>query len=253
MDEPFVTLLAQRMTVAGLSDVGLRRSHNEDGFGIRDDLGLILVADGMGGHGDGAQASAMAIKEIFRFIEDCTLGQPSTPNIRSIIQSAVEGANKAIYEINRERQREDGAGMGTTVVGMWVLEDSDRCAVFNVGDSRLYRIRQGVCAQMTRDHSAYQAWIDDGRSGAEPRKNIIMRALGPVPHVTADIRIEELMNDDIFLLCSDGLTGMVDDRLIADTLSTHANPESACRRLVDLANENGGVDNITAVVARWRG
>lgn len=275
-----VTWFSHRIMVAGLTDVGRRRSENQDRFGIRDDLGLILVADGMGGHGGGAMASAMAVEEIFRFVESNVPRQESTEaadrgeersgapmaegvglgprrgwppavtTVPAVVQAAVERASQAINEVNRARQLADGIGMGTTLVGIWILEHANRCAVFCVGDSRLYRLRQGALAQLTRDHTAYQTWIDDGRPGSAPRKNVITRALGPKPHAQADIGIEELMKDDVFLLCSDGLTGMVDDELIKETLRAHADPESACRRLVALANEKGGADNVTAVVAR---
>lgn len=275
-----MTRFSHRMVVAGLTDVGRRRSENQDRFGIRRDLGLILVADGMGGHGGGAMASAIAVEEFFRSVESHVPRQPSTEaadrgeersgtptaegggieprrdwypavtTVPSVVQAAVDRASEAINEVNRASRPADGMGMGTTLVGLWILEHANRCAVFSVGDSRLYRLRQGALAQVTRDHTAYQMWIDGGRPGAAPRKNVITRALGPKSHAQADIGIEELMRDDVFLLCSDGLTGMVDDDRIAEALRADADPESACRRLIALANDKGGADNVTAVVAR---
>jgi PPM family protein phosphatase len=246
---------------AGGTDVGRVRSQNEDSFQIDRDLGLILVADGMGGHIGGDIASRTAIEAVndyileYEPIEDAR--DPSDPHsIDSFIEiarTAVYRANQRIVGLNRERGLPEGRGMGTTIVGLWLPDGLSKAIVFHVGDSRLYRFRAGRLDQITRDHSLYQAWVDAGRSGDPPNRNIIMRALGIVDEIEVDISVQRILAGDIFLLCSDGLNGMVPDDTIIDILDEVPGTgiDSAWRRLIQEANDHGGKDNVTVVLARF--
>jgi serine/threonine protein phosphatase PrpC len=155
--------------------------------------------------------------------------------------------------LNRERGLPEGRGMGTTIVGLWLADGLSKGVVFHVGDSRLYRFRDGRLDQITRDHSLYQAWVDSGRSGDPPNRNIIMRALGIVDDVEADISVQEMLAGDIYLLCSDGLNGMVPDDTIIDILAEIelTGLEPAWRQLIQEANDHGGKDNVTVILARF--
>ena len=246
---------------AGGTDVGRVRSQNEDSFQIDSDLGLILVADGMGGHFGGDIASRTAVEAVNDYIleyEPLEDGQGSSgldPLDVSvdIARTAVYRANQRIVGLNRERGAPEGRGMGTTVVGMWLPGGLSDAIVFHVGDSRLYRFRAGRLDQITRDHSLYQAWVDAGRSGEPPNRNIIMRALGIVEDVEADISIQSIQAGDIYLLCSDGLNGMVPDDTIIDILAEidQTGLEPAWRQLIQEANDHGGKDNVTVILARF--
>lgn len=245
------------MIAAGLSDVGRVRAHNEDCFHLNPDLGLALVCDGMGGHAGGHIASRLASDVIEATIAESALliagGPPSRGprDARELVRLAVERANRRIHDLNRDRGMADGRGMGTTVVGIWRVPGGNRLVVFHVGDSRLYRLRDGVLAPLTRDHSLYQIWQDNGRKGPAPNRNIIVRALGPGDQVEPEVSVASLQSGDQLLLCSDGLNGMVPDVALAQALDTERPPDQICARLIDLANEAGGHDNITAVVARF--
>lgn len=274
---------SKAMEAAGLTDVGRRRSRNEDAFGIFEDAGLLIVADGMGGHAAGALASRMAIEGISKHLtahrnalqipdgerivvgigasdtletgigdeRDLNGNAGGVSNVKQVIQSAVSAANREINDLNRVRHYPNGAGMGSTVVGLCLLADQCHVAIFHIGDSRLYRLRDGILTLLTRDHTAYQLWLDGGCKGSKPTKNIITRALGPSRDIAVEIRLEFLMPNDIFLLCSDGLNGMVDDQTIHRVLGENPKSlETTCRKLVTLANDNGGVDNVTVILAR---
>ncbi|GEO35872.1 hypothetical protein SAE02_00200 [Skermanella aerolata] len=143
--------------------------------------------------------------------------------------------------------------MGTTLVGLWLPHGLSQAVVFHVGDSRLYRFRKGRLDQVTHDHSLYQAWVDAGRSGDPPNRNIIMRALGIVDDVEADFSVQPIQADDIYLLCSDGLNGMVPDDTIIDILADigETSLDAAWRQLIQEANDHGGKDNVTVVLARF--
>ena len=246
---------------AGGTDVGRVRSQNEDSFQIDRDLGLILVADGMGGHIGGDIASRTAIEAVNDYIleyeppEDG--GRPSDPHSidssMEIARTAVYRANQRIIGLNRERGLPEGRGMGTTIVGLWLPDGLSKGIVFHVGDSRLYRFREGRLDQITRDHSLYQAWVDAGRSGEPPNRNIIMRALGIVDEIESDISVQRIQAGDIFLLCSDGLNGMVPDDTIIDTLDEidETGIDRAWRQLIQEANDHCGKDNVTVVLARF--
>ena len=252
------------MAVAGLTDVGLRRRHNEDSFSIDEDLGLFMVADGLGGHEAGEVASRTALEEIVavvrRHARDTGGGRESPDHEvderadggcdpEPLIRDAVGVACRAIHDMNRERNRPDGRGMGTTLAGLWFSDDLQRAALFHVGDSRIYRLRADRLERLTRDHTAYEDWLARDREGPEPKKNVIVRAVGPRPETVADVSLEPVRADDRYLLCTDGLHGMADDGVIEAVLRRDGDPEATCRRLVELAKERGGRDNVTVVVA----
>ena len=269
-----------RLEFAGQSDVGRSRSRNEDNFDISSDAGLALVCDGMGGHAGGDIASSTAVETIVDFVyeyepeedtddpdevdelDDPTITESGVPGVgqprglpsnigRSIatIRAAVQLANRRLITLNQQRGFPDGRGMGTTVVGLWLVANTDKAIIFHAGDSRLYRMRGGELRQITRDHSLYQAWLDNGARGQPPHRNIIVRALGTMHDVEPEVGLQAVVEGDLFLICSDGLSGMVSDDEIAALLRGGRTLSDTCKCLVDLANEKGGNDNITVVLA----
>ena len=236
-----------QLKFAGLSDVGRARARNEDNFIIDPEAGLGIVCDGMGGHAGGDIASKTAVEVIGDAIKR---GGVAGCDGIALIRAAVQQANHRLFSHNQQRGYPDGRGMGTTVVGVWRLPGTNRALIFHAGDSRLYRLRAGELHQLTRDHSLYQAWLDAGGQGQAPHRNIIIRALGITADVAPDVDSQTVAPGDLFLICSDGLNGMISDQEIADTLNTDTDLSELCRRLVDLANEKGGHDNVTVVLAR---
>ena len=244
---------------AGLSDVGQARDNNEDNFRVVEEEGLFVVCDGMGGHASGEVASQMAVDEIARFFAETrkTLGMPvsGTSHLSPeevALQEAIAVANERVF-FHSLRNNECG-GMGTTVVAL--LEAGDNIVLAHVGDSRIYRLRDGNFSQVTEDHSLLNHLIQtQGLSEDEiarfENKNVILRAVGLKDVVEVDTQVAHKFPGDIYLLCSDGLSDMVDDREMGEILQDHANdlPE-ACQALIDAANRNGGHDNITVVLVR---
>lgn len=250
-----------RAEAYGISDVGLQREHNEDSFAVLPDFSLFIVADGMGGHRAGDVASKLATEAIGEFFkktatEDATWPFHFDPNLsdeENKLLTSVRIANRQIFE--HSSRSSDLRGMGTTVVGALFSRKKNRMFVSHVGDSRAYRVREGKIEQLTRDHSLVNDYLaampdmtDEQRS--ELPKNVITRALGMQDSVEVDIQNDECRQGDAFILCSDGLSGMISDAEIREVVSGSASLEEACRRLVALANEHGGEDNITAVVIR---
>lgn len=252
--------LPNRMDVAGLSDVGRKRRHNEDSFLAAPDLGLMVVADGMGGHEKGEVASRLAVDTLAAHMlmnagRIDTEGRDALRRQLDLVRDAVSAANRRVCEENGAHGLPEGAGMGTTIVGFYLLQPAEHIGVFHVGDSRLYRFRDDSLDQLTRDHTLYQEWLDGGRLGTAPRRNIILRALGPWPQIDVDVSLQRVLSGDLYMACSDGLTGMVDSAAIAQVMGQAARDgdlDGACRRLIELANQAGGDDNITVVMARCR-
>ncbi len=236
-----------QLEFAGLSDVGRTRARNEDNFLINRDIGLALVCDGMGGHAGGDIASRTVVEIVGDVVS--RLGKPGA-DAEAVIHGAIGQANQRLLTLNQQRGFPEGRGMGTTVVGLWRVPGTNRIVIFHAGDSRLYRLRAGELRQITRDHSLYQAWLDAGGHGQAPHRNIIIRALGTTVDVAADAEIRLMEPGDMFLICSDGLTGMMEDQEIADVLSCGSELPALCKQLVDRANEKGGKDNVTVVLAR---
>lgn len=251
-----------RSISSGFTDVGLQREHNEDSFVVLSEHDLFIVADGMGGHRAGDVASRMAteaIAEFFRstageevtwpFHIDCSLSEAENRLLASI-----RLANRQIFE--RSARSRELRGMGTTVVGALFSSQSGRMYIGHVGDSRCYRVRQGELKLMTRDHSLINDYLLampelSEAQQAELPKNVITRALGMQDQVAVDLQADECQPGDIYLLCSDGLSGMLRDDEILQVVATNADDlDLACRELIDRANERGGEDNITVVLVR---
>lgn len=234
--------------VASLSDVGRVRSVNEDScesFIRSDGTRLLVVADGMGGHRGGAVASREAVAAIAStFTENPTLDPAS------LLVRAIERANGQVFSLARHDP--ELAGMGTTVVA-FLLDASGHGVVAHVGDSRAYRLRGGRLEALTRDHSVVAEMLQRGVLTAEeaafhPRRNEILRSVGVLPDVDVELAAVEVAPDDWFLLCSDGLCGIVSDAEIEEVLVDTRSPEAAVAALVALANDCGGPDNITVQI-----
>lgn len=250
-------------TAAGLSDVGLQREHNEDSFCIASEHRLFVVADGMGGHRAGDIASRMATAEVRAFFDATEVDDGAWPSEddadalgpdQQRLVSAVKLANQRIFQAsiaNRSVQ-----GMGTTIVGALFNREERKLHIAHVGDSRAYRIRAGEISQLTRDHSLLNDYLlvmpnlSDAQRERLP-SNVITRALGMQNAVAVDSSEDRAQAGDVYVLCSDGLNGMVGDPRILEIVQSSAGDiEWASRALVSEANQNGGEDNITVVLVQ---
>ena len=255
--------LSAKIELVSVSDTGRKRPHNEDSTITHPRIGLALVADGMGGYRAGEVASAIAAKAILDVIgsnlhvaqdqrsehSGCALSKQAV-----LVRDSILGANRQI--LKTATAVPECLGMGTTIVT--TLFYNNRVIIAHVGDSRVYRYRDNQLAQVTNDHSLVQELIDRGFGAAEDAeantpRNIVTRALGIGENVEVDVKEEAALPGDIYLLCSDGLNDMVDDKEIRLTLSKYSgNLEEEAHELVRLANESGGKDNISVVLARPR-
>jgi protein phosphatase len=250
-----------RIEVAGETNVGMKRTHNEDNFSILEESGLYIVADGMGGHASGEVAAKMAVDSLKEFFS-ATANDPertwpykmdrSKGYEENRLITGIKLANLRIYESAQRDPRQ--RGMGTTIVTMFAVEDGVYIA--HVGDSRIYRVRDANIEQLTEDHSLLNDYIKMKRLTPEeianfPHKNVIVRALGMKDTVKVDTRFEQPRAGDVYLLCSDGLSGPVADDEILQTCGGNSDLKSAATKLIERANANGGPDNITVVLARW--
>lgn len=250
-----------RAVAAGITDVGLQRDHNEDSFVILKEHELYIVADGMGGHRAGDVASRLATDAIVDFFraaaaEDFTWPFHFDARIseeENRLLTGIRIANRQIMD--RSVRSRECQGMGTTVVGALFNGKRAKMYIGHVGDSRAYRVREGAIQQMTRDHSLVNDYLlampeltEEQRS--ELPKNVITRALGMQEHVAVDLQGDDAKPGDTYVLCSDGLSGMIDDSEILEVATSTDDLEEVCRRLVALANEHGGEDNITALIVR---
>ena len=227
---------------ASITDVGRQRQSNEDAFFERSPL--FAVADGMGGARAGEVASRMAVEELAAMDDSGTGAEEG-------LREVARGANRRIYEMAQGDT--EHAGMGTTFTA--VLVSGREVAVGHVGDSRLYRLRDGEFERLTDDHSLVEELVRQGKLSPEeaethPQRSIITRALGPEADVQVDTFTHTARDDDVYLLCSDGLSGMVSDDEMARIVSESTSLDDAARALIEAANANGGKDNITAVLFR---
>lgn len=250
-----------RAVAAGLTDVGLQREHNEDSFVLVQAHDLFVVADGMGGHQAGDVASQIAtqvIREFFESIaaEDATWPFSFDPTLTEEENRLITGvrlANRQIVDLgNRSAEHQ---GMGTTVVASLFSPRRSKIFIAHVGDSRAYRIRGGEIEQVTKDHSLVNDYIAampdmSEEQKSELPKNVITRALGMQDQVAVDVGSFDTQIGDLYLLCSDGLSGMVDDQELCELATGGDDLEGVCRSLVNRANEHGGEDNVTVVVIR---
>ena len=234
-----------RYAVAPLSDCGSVRPSNEDSFGISAEHGVYVVCDGMGGAAAGEIASSMAVSDMLRRLGNRDKAVP----LGEAIEEAVRFANEAIH--SRADENPNLHGMGTTLVGL--VTEGRRVLVFNVGDSRCYLLHKGKLTQISQDHSLVEEQVRMGRITPDealhsPLRNVITRALGTQPEVEPDLFELKAEADDIFLLCSDGLTGEVPDAQIEALLDADLPLTELCANLVKAANLAGGHDNVTCVL-----
>ena len=240
------------LLISSLTDTGKMRLENEDYIAANPEVGLAVLADGMGGHQAGEVASQLAVHTIMHYIVDSLVQAPNQHGETKLVKDAIRMANQEIHEAARSRT--EYAGMGSTVVV--VLFYDNKLCVGHVGDSRLYRYRGGMLAQITQDHSVIQELVSRGLVTEEEArksigKNLVTRALGVDAQVTPDIREELFAAEDIYLLCSDGLNDVLADGDIEMMLMEHGrNLEVTARRMIQAANERGGPDNISVILIR---
>lgn len=250
-----------RAIAAGASDVGLQREHNEDSYVVLKEYDLFVVADGMGGHRAGDVASKLATETISEFFKSTANDDVTWPfhfdtNLseeENRLLTGIRVANRQIFE--RSTRSREYHGMGTTVVGAMFSPRKGRMYIGHVGDSRCYRIRDGEIQLLTRDHSLINDYLlampdltEEQRS--ELPKNVITRALGMQDQVIVDLQHDEPMPGDVYVLCSDGLSGMVTDEEIERIVVSNPDIREACSKLIALANEHGGEDNVTTVLIK---
>jgi protein phosphatase len=252
--------LSQNLEIATCTDPGMVRSHNEDSIAADPVNGLVVLADGMGGYNAGEVASGMAttvivteMRQILASTKPYDIAQGSNEEIAAkLVREQVLKANSSIYQAAQSQAQY--AGMGTTLVVC--LYYDNRMLVAHLGDSRLYMLRDGKFSQVTRDHSLLQEQIDSGiitpeQAKKAQHKNLVTKALGIDPTVEPEIHEYQTKQGDIYLLCSDGLCDMVEDEDIGMTLQTlGGNLKLAAQQLVQMANDNGGRDNVSVILVR---
>ena len=243
-----------RLTVAARSDVGVVRSGNEDSFHSNFDEsgGLFIVADGMGGHAAGEVASEMAVQIVAEDLRN--VRSEKWERVLDAMANSLRHANRMIHD--RTLVELDKQGMGTTA-SVLLLTDG-RYVIGQIGDSRVYQLRDGELKQLTKDHSYVQEQVDAGfltleQARYHPYSNVITRCVGAGEAVEPDLFDGGLKNGDLYLVTSDGLTGMVDDRRLHQLLSSAATPDRLVHALISEANGRGGLDNITAIIVRVEG
>ncbi|MHB1843709.1 MAG: Stp1/IreP family PP2C-type Ser/Thr phosphatase [Deltaproteobacteria bacterium] len=252
-----------KMHAQALTDVGRKRPHNEDCFLADDGLGLYIACDGMGGHAAGEVASALCVDFIRQGIveggaEIERMRRDPTPKVREaacrVMEGAIQRASKEIYQIAQAEAQK--RGMGTTAVAIVVA--GNKAVIGHVGDSRIYLLRAGQVHRLTEDHTLVQAQIKAGlltKQEAETSqyRNVITRAVGIQESVQVDTLVVDLLPGDVYLLCTDGLHGYLQDEELPKVLGESKDLGASCRRLIDLANERGGKDNITAILVACEG
>ena len=252
--------LRGKISSVASSDTGKVREHNEDAIAAETQIGLFVLADGMGGYNAGEVASGIAVKTIMNLVrdalarEDLTANDPETglsrPSI--ILRDAIHRANNIIYHTSRTQPQCEG--MGTTVVAC--LFHDNRISIAHVGDSRLYRLRDNRFEQLTLDHSLLQELVERGfysqqEAQRASNKNYVTRALGVEETVQVEINEDSVHTRDHYLLCSDGLSDMLEDEDIHLTINTFSdNLDMVAKQLIQLSNDNGGRDNISVIMAR---
>jgi serine/threonine protein phosphatase PrpC len=252
--------LSGKIDYSELTDTGRVREHNEDAIGSIGEIGLMVLADGMGGYNAGEVASGIAVQIVTELAADGATREerdgvdPHSGLMRQsiVLRDAIYRANKIIYQTAQSQTNCEG--MGTTIVACMFYDD--KISVAHVGDSRAYRVRGGQLDQVTLDHSLLQELVDRGFYSAEEaqrstNRNYVTRALGVEPTVEVEVHEYDVLPDDIFLLCSDGLCDMVEDDDIHLTISTFSDSlANVSQQLVDSANDNGGRDNVSVMLAQ---
>lgn len=252
--------LRGKIEFAELTDTGRVREHNEDAIGSDGDIGLMVLADGMGGYNAGEVASGIAVQIVSELATEAAAREdrdeidPHSGLMRQsiILRDAVYRANKIIYQTAQSQTHCEG--MGTTIVACMFYDN--KVSIAHVGDSRAYRLRDGQFEQVTLDHSLLQELVDRGFYSAEEaqrstNRNYVTRALGVEPTVEVEVHEHEVLPGDFYLLCSDGLPDMVEDEDIHLTISTfNASLDVVSQQLVELANNHGGRDNVSVMLAQ---
>ena len=252
--------LQGKIDIAQLTDTGRVREHNEEAIGSNSDIGLMVLADGMGGYNAGEVASGMAVQIVTDLAteavhrEELNNIDPHSGLMRQsiILRDAVFRSNKIIYQTAQTQTHCEG--MGTTIVACMFYDN--KVSIAHVGDSRAYRLRSGTLEQITLDHSLLQELVDRGFYSQEEaqrstNRNYVTRALGVEPTVDVEVHEHDVLPGDIYLLCSDGLPDMVEDDDIHLTISTfNASLEVVGQQLIDLANDHGGRDNVSVMLAQ---
>lgn len=238
------------------SDRGLKRPHNEDAVLLRVRRGVFAVADGMGGHAAGEVASGLAVETLDQRTRELDVGETTSDELMRRLGDAVRAANRAILDRGEEEPRV--AGMGTTLTTVVMAPAERACAVAHIGDSRVYLLRAGRLAQLTVDHTWVQEQVDEGlltraQARRHPFSSVLTRALGAENEPDVDAAVHELSADDLLLICTDGLTAMIDDADLREILDAGDDIEATADRLVAAANERGGNDNVTIVLCRVAG
>jgi len=239
------------MNITAKTDIGLVRGQNQDAYAVgelSESLGWAVVCDGMGGPSGGEIASEIAINTVSEGMNRLLHAESTGAELHSVISEVIVAANGRIFEMGEENA--GLKGMGTTLV-LCVLRGAE-FTVAHVGDSRAYLIRDGTIKRLTSDHSLVQKMVERGEisedeASVHPQKNIITRALGVMAEVAFDTAVHEFLPGDLILLCTDGLTNLCEDEEILEAAG-RLSPDALPPALIDLANERGGLDNITAVV-----
>jgi protein phosphatase len=244
----------------GITDRGTVRPTNQDNFLVAPTLGLLAVADGMGGHAGGELASSEALRLLANHLHQLP---PLPPDVDATwtgagsralhaLRDAISYANGRLYQANSAAGLGDGLGMGTTLTGMWHPDADGPAHIFHVGDSRIYRLRDGMLAQLTHDQTWYQQALESGVRHNLPPRNLLLQALGPADVLRPDVFSQPLAAGDIYMLCSDGLYGASEMDAIRALLAQVAddNLVQVCHELVEMAKRDGSRDNITAVLLR---
>ena len=281
MQNQIILLQRGKLQISGATDAGCKRDHNEDSLCINNELNFIAVADGMGGHDAGEVASAKAVESLCNYLqrleddsdatmpemelqdatleikpddEDSTIDDIEMPLVQ-VARDAANYCNKVVHDMNVQRGHKEGVGMGTTLVGCWFQADSegDKVITSHVGDSRIYRYRDNRLEQLTKDHSMLQFWMNNGCQGERPKSNIILQSIGPSADIEPDASMYFLQEEDIYLLCSDGLNDMITDDEITEIVQQGEYDLSLrCQNLIDLAKEHGGKDNVTVILVQYK-
>lgn len=257
-----------------MTHVGLVRNSNQDNFLVDEELGLIAVADGMGGHQGGEIASASALTSLLQFLQDSSFVQHGNDdltipvNLSSAMRNnvdhldngrllaaaataynALQYANHRLYMNNKEQGHSGGDGMGTTLTGLWRHSETNQLLIFHVGDSRLYRYRDGELQLLTRDQTYRQQALEQGLTENLPRPNLLLQAIGPLPTIVPEIQHCDFLEGDVFLCCTDGLYADVPFVAISTIVGkARQGLSTACEELIELALEQGGKDNVSVLL-----
>lgn len=249
-----------KIQAAGLSDRGMKRPHNEDSLSVVPNLGVFIVADGMGGHNAGEVASRQAIESMVEFLRDSTSDTtwpfPASSDLshtENRIVMAIKLANRDVCKLSMEHP--EYHGMGTTLVGMLLDPSNSATAIGHVGDSRAYLLREGKLEKLTHDHSWVEEQLQRGIITAEEAKNhrwknVITRALGNKLDVEVEVKSYPVQDGDVFLLCTDGLSGMVEQDVLEHVMLSQPDLEECAQSLIRAANDAGGNDNISLILVR---